>query len=482
MSSTLSMQEPVAASESAFEELRRTVSGRLVTREDADYDRARTPWLVNVEQRPAAILEVASVDDVITAVRWARRCGFAVAAQPTGHAPRAVLDDTLLLRTRALGSVDVDVTRKLATVGAGVKFGELCAALDGSGLMALAGSNADPTVVGLTLGGGVSWFTRLHGFTANSVEAFDVVDPEGRLVRVTHDTDPELFWALRGGGGDFAIVVGLQLRLFEAPELYGGQLLWPVDHAPAVLRAFRDLARVAPRELAVWAHLLHFPDVDLVPEPLRGRSFVNVASTYVGSPHLAESLLSSLRAAAPVEFDMMRPFLPSQLNEVAAEPTDPMPGLEHSMLLTDFDDQAIDDLAATVSDPVRTPLAVVQVRALGGAFADDSTENGAVRPVSEPFQLFALGMPVVPELAAPIQASFDAIQVTLGRLASGRRMPNFTGLHQDANDGYEPQTLARLQELKRRRDPSGVIRSNKPVLGAGAFAGSGGGGLVDAGA
>jgi FAD/FMN-containing dehydrogenase len=297
------------------------------------------------------------------------------------------------------------------------------------------------------------------------VEAFDVVDASGARRRVTAGSDPALFWALRGGGGDFAIVIGLTLRLFGAAELYGGQLLWPVDQAPAVLRAFRDLARVAPRELTLWAHILHFPDVDMVPEPLRGRSFVNVASTYVGSPRMAEMLLWSLRDAAPVEIDTMRPFLPSQLTEVAAEPTDPMPGLEHSMLLTDLDDRAIDDLVDAVSDPGRSPLMLVQIRGLGGAFADDSVANGAVRPVTEPFALFALGMPVVPELVAPIEAAFTAIDAVVGHLDSGRRLPNFVGQHQESNDGYETDTLARLQSLKRELDPRGVIRSNKPVLG-----------------
>lgn len=466
MSTTFTAVQPTGIAADPFAELREAVTGRLITPADADYDRARTPWLVNVEQRPAAVLEVADPADVVAAVRWARRHGLAVAAQPTGHAPRSVLDGALLLRTRGLQGIEVDRDAKLATVGAGVKFGELCAALDDTGLMALAGSNADPTVVGLSLGGGVSWFTRKHGFTANSVVAFDAVDAEGRLVHVTAESDPELFWALRGGGGDFAVVLSATLRLFDAPEMYGGQLLWPIEHAGAVLRAFRDLARVAPRELTLWAHVMHFPDVDMVPEPVRGRSFVNVAATYLGSPQMAEILLWSLREAAPVELDLMRPFRPSELSDVAAEPSDPMPGLEHSLLLTDLDDRGIDDLLDAISDPATTPLLLVQIRGLGGAFADDAAGQGAVRPVREPFQLFALGMPVVPELAAPIEASFDAIDAAVGRLGNGRRMPNFVGKHQDANDGYESETLARLRDIKRRRDPRGVIRSNKPVLGA----------------
>lgn len=447
-------------------ELRGTVSGRLITPEDATYDQARTPWLVNVDQRPLAVLEAADADDVVTAVRWAGEHGHAVAAQPTGHAGRAgILDGALLLRTRALDGITVDVEAKTATVGAGVKFGELCAELDGTGLMVLAGSSGDPTVVGLALGGGVSWFTRKHGFTANSVLSFDVVDAGGVRRTVSEATDPELFWALRGGGGDFAIVLGVTVALFDAPEMYGGQLMWGIEHAPRVLRAFRDLARVAPRELSLWANLMHFPDLEMVPEPIRGRSFVTVMATYLGTSQMAEILLWSLRDAAPVALDLMRPIQPSQVADVAAEPTDPTPAMEHSVLVTELDDRGIDDLVAAAGDRDRTALMVIQIRGLGGAFAEPPVGGGAVRPVSEPFQVFSLGMLAVPELALPITGSFQAIDAALGRLASEHRLPNFTGSQQANAAGYDEPTLARLRELKTRRDPRGVIRSNKPVLG-----------------
>lgn len=465
MTSTLT---PLSSSPSAtaWDSLRLAVSGRLVTPADADFQAVRTPWMVNVDQQPAAVLEVAHVDDVVEAVRFAAAHGTSVSAQPTGHAPRTTLDGTLLLRTRALQGIEVDRVRGTVSVGAGVKWGELCAALDGTGLMALAGSNPDPSVVGLILGGGVSWFSRAHGFTANSVVSLDVVDPSGELVHITRASDPDLFWALRGGGGDFGIVVRLELALFDAPEMYGGQLLWPVEHAPAVLKAFRDLALVAPRQLTMWAHVLHFPPIPDVPEPLRGRSFVNVAATYLGSAQMAEILLWSLRDAAPVEIDLMQAITPSGLDAVAAEPTEPMPAIEHSLLLTGLDDEAIDALCAAVTDPRTCPLMFVQIRGLGGAFADDSTAGGAVRPVTEPFQVFALGVPAVPELAAAIPHAFAAVDAALGRLASGRRMPNFIGEGQDDATGYDAERLARLQAIKRERDPKGVIRSNKPVLGA----------------
>jgi FAD/FMN-containing dehydrogenase len=451
------------ASPDTFSTLAASVAGRLTTAVDPEYDRARTPWIVNVDQRPAAVLEVAHVADVVEAVRWAAAHGVPVSVQPGGHAPRTTLDGTLLLRTGALQGIEVDPVRRTATVGAGVKWGQLCDALDGTGLMALCGSNPDVSVVGLTLGGGVSWFTRKHGFTANSVVSFDVVDADGELQHVTRSTDPDLFWALRGGGGDFAVVVRMEVALFEAPQMYGGQLLWPVEHAAAVLRAFRDLSLVAPRELSLWAHVMHFPPIPDVPEPLRGQSFVTVASTYIGDAQMAEILLWSLREAAPVAIDMMRPITPGQLASVAAEPTEPMPAMEHSLLLTGFDDAAIDALVAVVGDPARCPLMMTQVRGLGGAFAESSATGGAVRPVAEPFQLFTMGVPAVPELAAAIPHGFAAVDAALAHVTAEHRMPNFTAAEQSDEVGYDADRLARLREIKRQRDPRGVIRSNKPV-------------------
>jgi FAD/FMN-containing dehydrogenase len=451
------------ASSDTFATLAASVAGHLTTAADPEYDQARMPWIVNVDQRPAAVLEVAHVADVVEAVRWAAAHGVPVSVQPGGHAPRTTLDGTLLLRTGALQGIEVDPVRRTATVGAGVKWGQLCDALDGTGLMALCGSNPDVSVVGLTLGGGVSWFTRKHGFTANSVVSFDVVDADGELQHVTRSSDPDLFWALRGGGGDFAVVVRIEVALFEAPQMYGGQLLWPVEHAAAVLRAFRDLSLVAPRELSLWAHVMHFPPIPDVPEPLRGQSFVTVASTYIGDAQMAEILLWSLREAAPVAIDMMRPITPGQLASVAAEPTEPMPAMEHSLLLTGFDDAAIDALVAVVGDPPRCPLMMTQVRGLGGAFAESSATGGAVRPVAEPFQLFTMGVPAVPELAAAIPHGFAAVDAALAHVTAEHRMPNFTAAEPSDEAGYDADRLARLREIKRQRDPRGVIRSNKPV-------------------
>ena len=197
----------------------------LHTPADPGWDAVRTPWVVNVEQTPLAVLEVASADDVVAAVRWAAAHGRQVSAQPSGHGATGPMDQVLLLRTRALDEITVDAGRRTAWVGAGVKARELLAALEGTGLTFLAGSNPDPSVVGMTITGGISWFGRKYGVGADSIRAVEIVDGAGRLRTISATEDPELFWAVRGGGGDFGIITRVELDLHPAPQLYGGRLL-----------------------------------------------------------------------------------------------------------------------------------------------------------------------------------------------------------------------------------------------------------------
>ncbi len=292
-----------------------------------------------------------------------------------------------------------------------------------------------------------------------------MVDAGGDLVRVTATSDTDLFWALRGGGGDFGIVVAMEFALFGAPEIYGGRLLWPIEHASAVLRAFRVAAERAPRELTMWAQIFHVPPLEQLPAEIRGRSFVAVALAHLGPADEAEALLTGLRAAAPVEIDTLGPTVPSALGTVSDEPTAPSPSMDHSMLLDGFDDAAIGRLLAVTADRRRCPLVVVQIRSLSGAIADHLPTHGAAGSVDEPYLLGAIGIPVTPEVTAAIPVAFDAIDAALASTRADRLIPNFVGTHQDPAVAYPPADLERLRRIKRERDPKGVIRSNRPVLG-----------------
>jgi FAD/FMN-containing dehydrogenase len=444
--------------------LRNQVAGRLHTPDDPTWDSARSAWVLNVDQRPLAVLEVHDATDVQAAVRWAIDHDVQVTAQPGGHGAADPLEGVLLLRTRALGGIEVDLQRQTVRVGAGVKSGELLAALDGTGLTFLAGSNPDVSVVGLTIGGGMSWFGRAYGLAAHSIVSAEVVDGLGRLRTVTRDDHPELFWALRGGGGDFGIVTHLELRLHPASAVYGGRLFWPLEQMGEVLRVFRAVTDSAPPELTLWYLSYRFPALPHVPEPLRGQAFASVAMAYLGEAEDAEHWLAPLREVPGLAIDLMGPVPVGDLARIGGEPTAPAPNLDTSTLLERLDDDTIDRLVEAVGAASGSPLAVFQVRHLGAAFTAGSALEGAAGRIDQPYQLYALGIPVMPALVEPIHAALARVEDAVAPASSGTTTANFLHAGGDVDRCWPPEVRARLRAVKAEADPLGTIRSNRPVM------------------
>ncbi len=431
----------------ALNTLRAAVRGRVWLTGDPGFDASRRPWNLAVEQPVAAVVEAADADDVAALVRHARAAGLTVAAQPNGHGATGRTDGAVLLRTRPLDAVEIDAAGRRARVGAGVSSGRLQAAAAPYGLTGLPGSSPVVSVTGVALGGGLSWFGRTYGWVADSVTAFDIVDAEGRQRRVTADADPDLFWALRGGGGDFAIVTALELSLHPAPRLYGGRVLWPAEHGPDVMDAYRRITAAAPDELTVWLDLLHFPG---------SAPMVAVDAAYLGEASEARDLLAPLdRLPRPLS-DSRRTMPVSELGSITAEPTDPGAGSSRGELLTRLDDTTAKTLLA---GPV-APLLSVQIRHLGGAFARPSDSPHG--PLAEPYALYLFGVPADPATAEAITAKQRAIAEALP--VSGRKPFTFLNPQESVADAFTPAVLDRLRDVKRRHDPHGVFRGNFPVL------------------
>jgi hypothetical protein len=464
MTATLSALSTVSTADAAICELSDRLPGRVSVPGDAEWDEAQLAWSRLVDQRPIAVVHVRDAEDVVTSVRCAIAHGLTVAAQPVGHGATTAITGTVLLRTRGLREISVDPRRRIARVGAGVKWGELLEVTAEHGLTGLAGSSPDTTVTGFSVSGGLSWFGRAHGLAAHSIRAVDLVDATGELRRVSAASDPDLFWAICGGGGDFGIVTAIEVALYPAAHVYGGRMLWPIEMAWPVLRAFRDIAATAPDELTMWAHLLRFPPLPELPEFLRGGSFVSVDSAYLGSAEDGAALLARLREIPALHMDTMGTVPLPALGGICSEPVDPMPAQEFSGLLADLDDAAIGRLLDVAGHQVHSPLVVVQVRHLGGAIARGSSFQGPSGAVIEPYQLFCLGLPVVPELGPAIEASLAAVNVALGDYLTGRTFFTFLGHDDDPSRAFSAEALERLQGVKRAVDPNGVIRSNRPVL------------------
>ncbi|MDF2706044.1 MAG: FAD-linked oxidase [Nonomuraea muscovyensis] len=431
------------------DELRGVLRGTVLTAGEEGFEQARKPWNRAVDQPVRAVVEAADADDVAALVRHARLAGLTITTQPSGHGATGNTGEVILLRTTRLDELDIDPGERTARVGAGVKWGRVLEAASPYGLTGLAGSSPAVTVTGYTLGGGLSWFGRAHGFASQSVRAFDVVDATGSRARVTAETDPDLFWALRGGGGDFAIVTAIEFDLHPAPRLYGGRMLWTADRAPAVLDAYRQITATAPDELTVWYDLLQFPGA----APL-----VAVDAAFLGDGGDAQTLLRPLDKISGPLSDSRAMMPVAQLGSITAEPTDPGPGRSRAELLTGLTDDVV---AALLERPI-DPLLSVQLRHLGGAFARPSDTSAG--HVAEPFALYMFGIPGQ-DGGAAVRDRQHQIADALIPHTSGRKPFTFLAPGERAANAFTPQTLARLRALKRARDPRGTFRSNFPVLG-----------------
>lgn len=440
--------------------LRALFPGRCWLPDDPGWDEARVAWNRYYDQRPAAVVAASSVEDVQAVVRFARDAGLAVAAQPGGHAPTAPQNGTILLRTGGLNEFNVDVAGRVARVGAGVKWQAVLDALDGTGLLADSGSNGDVSVVGYLLGGGMSWFSRARGLAVRRVRSFDVVDATGEARTVSAGSDPELFWALRGGGGDFAIVTAVEFGLFPG-TLYAGALHWPGEATERVLAAFAAVTRSAPDELSLWTWYATWPDAPAVPEQVRGRSFITVQFTYLGEAADAEPYLAPLRAIDGINQDTAGYLQPSALPQVSNEGDHPRPAMDWTRLVSTMDDGFLATLVKLTGPATGSPL-IMCLRQLGGAFTTDC--GGAAGSINHPYLLLAFGSPMAPGVDDAVREAWATLERELAAYLDGTTQYNMLGYEHRPQQAFPPAILDRLRAAKRRYDPLGTIRGNRPVL------------------
>ncbi|MFE6968482.1 FAD-binding oxidoreductase [Isoptericola sp. NPDC057653] len=432
------------------------LTGRLLLPGGDAFDRASTPWNLAVRQPVAAVVEAADADDVAATVRHAAAAGLTVAAQSTGHGASGDVAGTVLLRTGRLADVQVDPLRRTAHVGAGASWGAVQAAAAPHGLTTLLGSAPGVGAVGYTLGGGLGWFSRLHGLAADHVRSFDVVDPAGTRATVTAQSDPELFWALRGGGGDLAVVTAMEIDLEPVPAFSGGRVAWPAEHAAEVLAVFREVTAAAPPELTVWLSRVEAPGAPAV---------VVVHAAHLGDAAEARELLRPFAAVpgalGPGVDAAIGPVGLADVGDITADPTDPAAGKGRSELLRGIDGEAVERLFTTSV----APLLMVQLRHLGGALAAPGAGAGALGAIAEPYLLYAFGLAFEPGVAAAVGHRLEALPAELAGVATLRKPATFLAPGESAAAAYDDAALARLRDLKRSRDPRGVVRGNYPLLG-----------------
>ena len=436
----------------------------IVLPHDPSWDDARLAWNLSADQQPAAVALPETAEDVQAVVPWSRKRGLRIAPQGTGHnaLPLGSLAHTVLLKTERMRGVEIDPSARRARVEAGVLWGEVSDAAAEHGLAALAGSSADVGVVGYSLGGGVSWLGRRYGLAANSVTAIELVNAEGELVRADAEQSADLFWALRGGGGSFGVVTALEFTLYPIAEVYAGILFFPLERGAEVLRAWRRWVDTVPDEVTSVGRFLEFPPIPDIPEPVRGKSFVVVEATSLLGKDGTDELLRPLRALGP-DMDTFATIPVQQLKHLHMDPEHPVPGHGDGMVLSDFNDAAIDALVRIAGAGSGSPLITVEVRHAGGALERKAPGAGALTSIDGQFLMFAAGMTPTPGHGAAVRAHVELVQNALAAWDSGRAYLNFAVKRERGERLFGDLTYRRLQTVKAAVDPDDVFRSNHPV-------------------
>lgn len=442
-------------------ELRGAVEGSVYLPGDAGYDAARRAWNLVVEQEPRAIVDAETSGDVQAAIRFARENGLRVGVMATGHGtPRGC--DGVLIRTARMMSVRVDPETRLARVQGGALIKDVLRAGAPYGLAMLSGSSSNVGVVGYTLGGGYGLMIRKHGLAIDRVREARIVTPQGDLVTASATENSDLFWAIRGGGGAFGVVVEMTIELVSQANVYGGATFYPAEDAAKVLHAYAAWSREMPEEVSSTAMLMNLPPLPIVPEPLRGRAVVVVNACVCGDLADAEALVRPMRELGTPVLDAWGVFGYEGTDRIFNDPTDPMPACIQGALLHDLLEGAIDRLLDAVGPLEAMPQVCVQLRHVGGAMgrvAHDETPIGGDRAAR--YMTHAIGVPNPFASIAAIHDHAEAVLASFGEMTMRRGPLNFIGegavRAEAVRRAYGETEYDRLRRVKTAVDPENAF-------------------------
>lgn len=425
----------------------------------AGYDTERWGYNRAVEHQPEVIVPAVTVEDVVAAVRYATERGLGVSVMATGHGPSHPADGQMLITTSRMDGVTIDPAARTARVEAGVRSGALVKAAAAYGLAPLSGSSPDVGVISYHLGGGLGLLGRSLGWASDHVRAIEVVTADGVVRRATTSTEPDLFWALRGGGrGTLGVVVALEIGLHPITRLYGGGMHFAADAASRVLTTWAEWTGTVPEEMASSVLLIKMPDLPVLPAALRGRFVVHVRFVFTGPAAHGAHLVERFRALGPVTDTVTEmPF--TRLGTIHAEPTTPVPFHARNRVLTRFDEAAAGQLLRHAGPDAGAPY-LVELRHTGGALGRPGPEPSALGRRDGEFVLYA-GAAAEPSKLPGLHSAYDALFEAMAPWATGGVCLSFlSGPDVTAAEhasGYRPADVVRLAQIKRSVDPEDVF-------------------------
>jgi FAD/FMN-containing dehydrogenase len=442
--------------------------GALIHPEDDAFEEARKVFNGMIDRRPVLIARCSTADDVVQAVNLARERGLPLSVYGGGHAVTgsAMCEGGVCVDLRGMKGIEVDPVARTVRAEGGLNWGEFDAATQAHGLAVTGGRNPTTGIAGLTLGSGSGWLERKLGFACDNLFKIELVVADGRKVIASEDENPELFWGLRGGGGNFGVATAFHFRLHSiGPIVLGGLLLYPAAMASEVARNYRDFMESAPDEIGGAMVFMTAPPADFVPEPARGQPAVGIVICYAGPVEEGEAALRPLRSFGPPAADMVQPmpYLAVQKLTEAGNP----PGIRNywtADFMAGLPDEALDTLVGLATKPV-SPLTGIIVVPGGGAPSRVDDEATAFGLRKAPWNIHYLSTWFDPADDARNIDYTRSIAAAMKPWSTGRVYLNYIGEEGQSRveAAFGPQKYARLQAIKRQWDPHNLFRHNQNI-------------------
>lgn len=423
---------------------------------DPGYAAAVTGFNTYFTLAPEVAVVASTVDDVAAAVRYAAEHGMPVRAFATGHGTHAPIDGGMFVTVAALDGVTVDPTARTATIGGGARWTSVVAAAAAHGLAPITGSSPAVGVAGFIQGGGLGPLARSHGFSSDWVTGYTVVTADGAVRTVDAETEPELFWAMRGGKGGFGVIVETRVRLVELATLYGGALVFDTPDIERALRGWTAWTATADPRVTTSVAVINFPPFDEVPPPLRGRRLLMLRFAFPGDAATGDALAAPLRAIAPVYLDGLHEMPASDIGLIHNDPTNPGPGWGLGGAFSHADDALVDALLPFLGPNATAPFIAVEIRHEGAATATDVPGGSAVGGRDLEFLFHLIGVPDPALFAEALPAAGAAFLADLAPWIAPGTTANWAS-SETLDSSWAPAVRDRIRAARSAVDPTGMF-------------------------
>jgi len=443
-------------------QLRSSFPGRVITPQDRDYDKARTVFYGSVDKHPAVIIKVADANEAAQVIALARETGLELAVRSGGHstAGHSVTEGGIVLDLSSMKGIQIDVNERTAWAEAGLTAGEFVAATVPHGLSAGFGDTGSVGIGGITLGGGVGYLVRKHGLTIDSLLAAEVVTADGQILNVDEKNHPDLFWAIRGGGGNFGVITRFKFKLHPVDKMYGGMLILPAT--ADVIAGFMSAAEAAPDELSTIANVMPAPPMPFLPADLHGRLIIFAMLVYLGDAESGERAVAPFRALATPHADMMKPMTYPEIYPPEGDDYHPV-AAARTMFLDHVDVHVAETILKHLQSSTAM-MAVTQLRPLGGAVARVANDATAYGHRKARIMANLAALYDKPEQKAIHEKWVSDFHKAIEQSDRGAYV-NFLGVADEAQvrAAYPGSTWDRLRQVKARYDPTNLFRLNQNI-------------------